>query len=123
MRWLPVGFKNKTSAGWYDLSEDWELIESSLAKQYGIRIRQNTDMPWAEFCSLVSGLMADTPLGNIVAIRSETNPETIKNFNSSQRKIHRDWRVRQANSMSEEDLEKQMRDLERALSVAFGKGV
>lgn len=48
---------------WYDLEEDWSLIEASLAKQYGIRIRKEIDtMSYAELCNLISGLMSDTPL-------------------------------------------------------------
>jgi len=48
---------------WYDLDEDWPVIEASLAKQYKIRIRKEIDdMDYAELCNLISGLMADTPL-------------------------------------------------------------
>lgn len=48
---------------WYDMKEDWPLIEASLAKQYSIRIRKEIDnMSYAELCTLVSGLMSDTPL-------------------------------------------------------------
>ena len=48
---------------WYDMKEDWSLIEASLAKQYGIRIRKEiNDMNYAELCNLISGLMPDTPL-------------------------------------------------------------
>lgn len=35
--------------------------------------------------------MPDTPLGQIVGIRSETDMETIKNFTDAQRKIYNDW--------------------------------
>lgn len=58
-------FKNKNNdiESWYDLKEDWSLIESSLAKQYRIRIRKEIDtMDYAELCNLISGLMPDTPL-------------------------------------------------------------
>jgi hypothetical protein len=45
------------------MEEDWLLIEASLAKQYGIRIRKEIDtMSYAELCNLISGLMPDTPL-------------------------------------------------------------
>lgn len=45
------------------MEEDWPLIEASLAKQYGIRIRKEIDtMDYAELCNLISGLMPDTPL-------------------------------------------------------------
>ena len=38
--------------------------------------------------------MADTPLGQIVGIRAETDAETIKNFNDAQMKIYNDWKNR-----------------------------
>lgn len=60
-------------------------------KQYGIRLRQDDDMSWNEFCNLLSGLMPDTPLGKIVAIRAEKDPKAIKEFNETQRKIRNDW--------------------------------
>lgn len=105
------------------MREDWELIESSLAKQYGIRIRQVSDMPWMEFCTLVSGLMSDTPLGQIVAIRSEKDPKVIKDFNPDQRKIRNDWVKRQVVAMldNREQLDKDMADLAKTLASMFGK--
>lgn len=48
-------------------------------------------MTWDEFCSLLSGINSDTPLGQVVAIRSETNLETINNFSRHERKIYDDW--------------------------------
>lgn len=54
---------NNETELWYDMEEDWSLIESSLAKQYGIRIRKEIDtMSYAELCNLISGFMPDTPL-------------------------------------------------------------
>ena len=44
---------------WYDLLEDYDLIEASFAKQYGIRLRNEQDMTWSEFATLLSGLMPD----------------------------------------------------------------
>ena len=38
--------------------------------------------------------MADTPLGQVVGIRAETDAETIKNFTDAQRKIYNDWKNR-----------------------------
>lgn len=80
--------------------DDWELIESSFLKQYGIRLREDgdADIAWQEFCSLLSGLMADTPLGQVVAIRSEKNPDRIGRFTDGQSRIYYEWRKR----MSEE---------------------
>lgn len=48
-------------------------------------------MQFDEFLNLTSCLMPESPLGQIVAIRSETDAETIRNFTDAQRKIHDDW--------------------------------
>ena len=115
------GSKNTLTESYYDLVEDWSLIESSLAKQYGIRIRQCSDMPWDEFCSLLSGFMPDTPLGNIVAIRSESDPKVLKNFTKEQRLIRNNWKKHLADNMLQdtEALDKQMEDLSKMLSKMF----
>ena len=55
-------FQNNNEA-FYDLIDDFDLIESSFAQQYGIRLRKEIDtMDYAELCNLISGLMPDTPL-------------------------------------------------------------
>lgn len=81
--------------------EDWSLIESSFLKQYGIRIRQDDDMSWNEFCSLLSGIMPDTPLGRIVAIRAEKDLKVIKEFSKEQKKIRNDWILRRNRKLRE----------------------
>ena len=79
---------------WYDLIEDYELIEASFAQQYGIRLRKEEDMPWGEFTTLLGGLNGETPLGHIVSIRSERDSEKIKKFSPQERKIRNEWRTR-----------------------------
>lgn len=109
---------------YYDLREDWNLIESSLAKQYGIRIRNEKDMPWTEFCTLLSGLMPDTPLGSIVSIRAETDRKVIKEFNSDQRKIHTEWKTKMSKlkALDKEGYERDMEKLSKMFNTMFGKG-
>ena len=84
----------KQEQGFYDLIGDWELIEASFAQQYGIRLRREDDMSWDEFITLLSGINGDTPLGRIVSIRAETDPEAIKRFSQSEKKIRNEWRTR-----------------------------
>ncbi|WP_081718091.1 Gp15 family bacteriophage protein [Paenibacillus sp. MAEPY1] len=121
---LPDFDNSAAPENWYDLREDWSLIEASLAKQYGIRIRQHGDMPWEEFCTLVGGLMPDTPLGSIVTIRAEKDPKTIKGFSADQRRIYNDWRKRQADQKltDPEKLDQEMKSLEAAMARMFGGG-
>ena len=57
--------------------------------QYGIRLR-NDDMTWSEFCTLLKGIMPETPLGQIVSIRSEEDKNMLKNFTKEQHKIKND---------------------------------
>ena len=83
---------------YYDILSDWNLIESSFLKQYGIRLRNSgeDDLSWQEFCSLLSGIMPDTPLGQIVSIRAEKDPKRIKEFNKEQKRIRNDWLKRRS---------------------------
>lgn len=97
---------------WYDLFEDWDLIESSFAQQYGIRLRKNMrDMEWGEFSSLLAGLNGETPLGNVVRIRSENDQEALKNFSKNELKIRSEWRNKTAYQMSEENYKSAMEDI------------
>lgn len=70
--------------------DDYDLIEASFLSQYGIRLR-TAELDFAEFLNLTSCLMPESPLGQIVAIRSETDVDTIRNFTDAQRRIHDDW--------------------------------
>ena len=60
-------------------------------------------MKWEEFCSLLRGLSADSPLGRIVQIRAENDPERLKYFTSYQKKIRSDWRNRRAKQVTQQD--------------------
>ena len=108
---------------WYDLREDWALIESSIAAQYGIRLRQASDMPWSEFINLVTGLLPETPLGAIVQVRSEDDPKVLKGFNADQVAIRNKWRERQARQqLSNPDMLKESMDnLSNMLKSMFGE--
>lgn len=86
---------------WYDIYEDYDLIEASFAQQYGIRLRNEDEMSWSEFCSLLSGIMPDTPLGKVVAIRAEKDGNVLKTFSKEQMKIHNDWILRRNQKLKE----------------------
>ena len=59
-------------------------------------------MSWSEFCSLCSGLMADTPLGQVVAIRSEKDMKVIQKFNKEQKRIYNQWKSRKMKEMKKD---------------------
>lgn len=114
--------KRKEENKWYDLIEDWELIEASFLTQYGIRLRVVDDMSWNEFCTLLSGIMPKTPLGQIVSIRAEEDKDILKNFTEEQHKIRNEWRNRNnpIRDMSDEEKEAQVKKLQEILAKAFG---
>ena len=90
----PTFAPNNSSESWYDLIEDYELIEASFAKQYGIRLSREDDMSWVEFTTLLAGLDETTPLGKIVAIRAENDKDVLKRFTKEQHRIRNEWRAR-----------------------------
>ena len=92
---------------YYDLFNDWSLIVSSFQTQYGIRL--STELPtmgWSEFSYLLVGLSGDTPLGRIVAIRAENDPEAVRNMTASQKQIRNEWRRKMAMQKPKEEVEK-----------------
>ena len=113
---LPV--ENK----WYDLYEDWELIEASFATQYGIRLAQVDNMTWSEFCSLLSGIMPKTPLGQIVSIRAEEDKDILKNFTKEQHRIRNEWRNRNnpVMDMTDEEKEAKAKEAQELIKKMFG---
>lgn len=70
-------------------------------------------MKWDEFCSLLSGLSADSPLGRIVQIRSENDPKMLKNFTKYQRKIRSDWRNRTAKRITSENIDEALEQIKQ----------
>jgi len=127
MKKLRNGFKNRQSNSkfeyYYDLEDDWNLVEASFAKQYGIRRNDLGLLRYDEFITLLNGMMPDTPLGNIISIRSETDNDIIKNFNTSQKKIYDEWQLRKYEDVEDdkEKYNKEMDDLSKTLSSLFGK--
>lgn len=124
MRSRRPGFAKRKSVynDWYDLYEDWDLIDASFAKQYGIRLRNEPDMSWGEFSTLLAGIMPETPLGQIVSIRSEDDKEILKHFTPDQHRIRNEWRSRQAREMMQdpETAAKMVDAFQRACKQAFG---
>lgn len=102
--------------------EDWGLIEASFTAQYGIRLRGEDDMSWGEYSTLLSGIMPETPLGQVISIRSESDKDTLKNFNAAQHKLRNDWKNRQAQkilSVSKAEEAKMKREIQNLFKQAF----
>lgn len=114
--------KRKEENKWYDLFEDWELIEASFLTQYGIRLRFVDDMSWNEFCTLLSGIMTKTPLGQIVSIRAEEDKDILNNFTEEQHKIRNEWRNRNNTTieMTDEEKAQKIKEFEQMMASMFG---
>lgn len=108
---------------YYDLIADFGLIVASFRAQYGLRLRgELADMPWDEFQDLLAGLGNDTPLGRIVAIRSESDPEILKQFSPEQHRIRNEWQRRLAKQKTPEQTMAALEGIKKAL-IAMAGGV
>lgn len=52
---------------------------------------------------MLEGLSGETPLGRIIAIRAETDPEVIKEMTKSERKIRNEYRRKMALNKSDKE--------------------
>lgn len=67
--------------------------------------------------------MDDTPLGRVVAVRAERDPQIIAKMGPWQKRIRSEWQqfmARKAQNQDPADLRQQMRDLEAMIARAFG---
>lgn len=76
-------------------------------------------MTWAEFSTLLAGIMPKTPLGEVVSIRSEENKDILKNFTPEQHRIRNEWRNRQTVSMSDVEKEIKVKEIQEIFKKAF----
>lgn len=100
---------------YYDLNDDWDLIVASFQSQYGIRLsRELSGMSWREFSYLINGLSGDSPLGHIVSIRAENDPEVLKSFTADQKSIRNEYRRKMAMQKSEKDVDSALENIKQA---------
>lgn len=76
-------------------------------------------MSFSEFKSLLGGLMNKTPLGQIISIRSETDPDILSSFNDAQRKVRSEWRNKTIESLTEEEQRQSLEGLQKAMKEMF----
>lgn len=80
-------------------------------------------MKWDEFQALLVGIGPETPLGNIVSIRAEDDPEILKHFTREQHQIRKEWRSRHTRDVevSKETMDQVLDQLKNAfISMAGG---
>lgn len=79
-------------------------------------------MPWSEFSALLTGLNRETPLGQIISIRSEDDKDILKNFSAREKKVRNDWRSKEAKRLIKDNpdvIETQLSGLQSALKAAY----
>ena len=97
------------------MNDDWDLVVASFQTQYGLRLsRDLKSMSWREFSYMISGLGPDTPLGRIVSIRAEDDPETLKSFTKDQRRIRDEYRRKIAKQKPQKEVNAALEDLKNA---------
>lgn len=82
------------------------------------------DMEYREFLILLSGIMPETPLGKIIQIRSETDPDVLKHYTPEQKQIRDNWlekqRIEKMKSMTETEKQEEIRKIQEFFAKAFG---
>jgi hypothetical protein len=117
LQWAKTPTKNhrESSEPYYDLSDDWSLIYASFQTQYGIRLSQDLQsMSWREFSYLINGLSGDTPLGRIVSIRAEDDPERLKEFTKEEKQIRNEYRRKSATKKTEKETDRALEGIKQA---------
>lgn len=78
-------------------------------------------MPWEEFKQLLMGVGPDTPLGRIVAIRSEKDKKVLKHFTKEQRRIRNEWMQKRAKKISEAEMIKVLEEFKKGFMKMAGR--
>ena len=71
-------------------------------------------MSWREFSYLINGLSGETPLGRIVNIRAESDPEKIKEFSADEKKIRSDYLRKKAKKKSADEVDRALDSIKTA---------
>ncbi len=93
-----------------------------MRQQYGLRIKSDEfeDMDWQEFTDLLAGLNDQTPLVKVARIRTETDPEALKDFTPEQRRMRSEWQRRRALARPKHETESFIATMQRTMSALFG---
>lgn len=76
----------------------------------------------SEYLKLLGGLMADTPLGEVVQIRAETDRERIAKMTVTEKRIRSEWQAFKARrSLKENKPTMSVGQLQRILSSLAGR--
>ena len=100
------------------------MIEASFAMQYPSKdlfAVGDDDMEWREFVTLLSGIMPETPLGQIIKIRSEDDDDILQHFTPEQPRIRNIWSNRQMQQVlkqsNKNEVMKQMKAMFKSMAA------
>lgn len=105
----------------YDEEYDWDLIVSSFAEQYNIRLHHEYEtISLVEFNRLLVGVNEKTVLGKIVTIRSETDQEILKTFGKEEHRIRKEWQKFRTKQMTKQEELQEVDNVLNMLKSMFG---
>ena len=78
-------------------------------------------MKWDEFSAMLAGIGPETPLGRMVTIRSEDDPDVLKEFTPEMRRIRTEWRSRMAKKKPKEDRDAFLESIKNAILAMAGQ--
>ena len=98
------------------------MIVSSFAQQYGIRLHQEYEtISYKEYTQLLVGLNGETPLGNIVQIRAETDRKKINEFSTYEKRIYKEWQEFRSKQKVEVETAKRGEEIQQWIKAIFGR--
>lgn len=78
-------------------------------------------MSWDEFADLITGLNEQTPLVRVAMIRTETNPERLKELSPEQRAMRSEWMRRRAKKRSPQEVDSFLSTLQKQFESNYTK--
>ena len=91
--------------------------------QYPGKDLYDDSMDWKEFITLLAGLRKETPLGQMIAIRREEDPQILKQFSAEQNQLRTQWRTycmkQHPENVCEGDQLEMLSELQAVLEAAF----
>jgi hypothetical protein len=108
------------------LDFDEEIIAASIFKTYHIPKSEQDDMLQEDYNSALAGIDGDTPLGNIVRIRSEKDPKKIEKMSTWEKEQRLKWQefkilkeIERIQNMTEKEKEERRREQVKEDDILF----
>ena len=94
-----------------------------MRQQYGLRIKSEEfdGMAWDEFADLLSGLNESTPLVKVALVRTESDPQKLKDLTPAQRRMRSEWQAQRAKRKDKREVADAIANLQRAFENMYGE--